>query len=118
MLLERLLPLLGSFRNQVVLVTGASSGIGRETALTFARQGASVALAARRRAQLEETAAAVTAAGGRALVIPTDVSDAHAARAAVAAVRRAWKRLDILVNNAGILRPATVAVWQPPSPGC
>jgi len=109
MLLERLLPLLGSFHDQVVLVTGASSGIGRETALTFARQGASVALAARRREQLEETAAAVTAAGGRALVVPTDVSDARATRAAVAAVGRKWKRLDILVNNAGILRPAAVA---------
>ncbi len=109
MLLERLLPLLGSFRNQVVLVTGASSGIGRETALTFARQGASVALAARRREPLEETAAAVIDAGGRALVVPTDVSDAQAARAAVAEVRRKWKRLDILVNNAGILRPSAVA---------
>jgi meso-butanediol dehydrogenase/(S,S)-butanediol dehydrogenase/diacetyl reductase len=108
MLLERLLPLLGSFRNQVVLVTGASSGIGRETALTFARQGASVALAARRREQLEETAAAVTDAGGRALVVPTDVSDPQAAHAAVAEVRRKWKRLDILVNNAGILRPSAV----------
>jgi len=108
MVLERTLPLVGSFRDQVVLVTGASSGIGRETALTFARQGAAVALAARRRAQLEEVAAAVTGEGGRALVVPTDVTNLKAARAAVAKVLRKWGRLDILINNAGVLRPAPV----------
>ena len=108
MILERTLPLVGSFRDQVVLITGASSGIGREAALTFARQGAAVALAARRRAQLEEVAATITATGGRALVVPTDVTDLKAARAAVAKVRRKWDRLDILVNNAGILKAAPV----------
>ena len=109
MVLEGMLPFLGSFRDQVVLVTGASSGIGRETAVAFARQGAAVALAARRTAQLKEVAQAVTAAGGRALVVPTDVTDAHAVRATVARVQRAWKRIDILVNNAGILIPGPVA---------
>jgi NAD(P)-dependent dehydrogenase (short-subunit alcohol dehydrogenase family) len=108
MVLERILPLVGSFRDHVVLITGASSGIGRETALTFARQGAAVALAARRRAPLDAVAAAVTGAGGRALVVPTDVTDVRAARASVATVRRQWGRLDILVNNAGILKPAPV----------
>ncbi|MFI5365223.1 MAG: SDR family NAD(P)-dependent oxidoreductase [Candidatus Binatia bacterium] len=109
MVLEGMLPFLGSFRDQVVLVTGASSGIGRETAVAFARQGAAVALAARRTAQLKEVAQAVTAAGGRALVVPTDVTDSHAVRATVARVQRAWKRIDILVNNAGILIPGPVA---------
>ena len=108
MVLKGLLPLIGTFRDQVVLVTGASSGIGRETALRFAQQGAAVALAARRRAQLEELAAAIETTGGQAMIVPTDVTDAHAARAAVAAVRRKWKRLDILVNNAGILKLAAV----------
>ena len=108
MVLERTLPLVGSFRDQVVLITGASSGIGRETALTFARQGAAVALAARRRAQLEEVAAAVTAASGRVLVVPTDVTDLKAARASVAKVLRKWGRVDILINNAGILLPSPV----------
>ncbi|HXQ24208.1 MAG TPA: SDR family oxidoreductase [Candidatus Acidoferrales bacterium] len=109
MVLEGMLPFLGSFRDQVVLVTGASSGIGRETAVAFARQGAAVALAARRTAQLKEVAQAVTAAGGRALVVPTDVTDSHAVRATVARVQRAWKQIDILVNNAGILIPGPVA---------
>ena len=107
-MIERVLPWLGSFRDQVVLVTGASSGIGRATAVSFARQGAALALAARRREQLEETAQAVTNAGGRALVIPTDVTNAQSTRAAVAAVKREWKRVDILVNNAGILKPSRV----------
>jgi NAD(P)-dependent dehydrogenase (short-subunit alcohol dehydrogenase family) len=92
-----------------VLVTGASSGIGRETALLFARRGARVALAARRRELLEEVAATVRGDGGRALVVPTDVTDARAARAAAARVRRAWGAIDILVNNAGVLKPSPVA---------
>ena len=108
MVIERILPWLGSFRDQVALVTGASSGIGRSTALAFARQGASVALAARRRAQLEETAASVASAGGRALIVPTDVTDPRSVRAAVSTVRRKWGRIDCLVNNAGVLTPAPV----------
>jgi len=107
-LVDRLLPWMRSFRNKVVLVTGASSGIGKETAVAFGRQGARVALAARRRELLRQVAADVTAAGGRALVVPVDVTDARAVRAAVGRVRRAWDRLDVLVNNAGVLIPDTV----------
>jgi NAD(P)-dependent dehydrogenase (short-subunit alcohol dehydrogenase family) len=113
MLIERLLPLIGSFRDQVVLVTGASSGIGRETALSFARQGASVALMARRRALLDEIGGSATAAGGHALSLPIDVTDARAIRAAVGRVRRKWGRIDILVNNAGVLVPSTIEALRP-----
>src|SRR5262245_14522816 len=113
MLTEALRPALGSFRNKVVVVTGASSGIGRDTALLFARLGAKVALVARRRAMLEGVADAVRSAGGEARVVSADVSDVRAARAAVARVKRAWRRIDVLVNNAGVLRPAPVAQIKP-----
>jgi len=66
-------------------------------------------LVARRRALLEAAAADVRAAGGRPLVVPADVGDARAARAAVARIRRAWGRIDVLVNNAGVLKLAPVA---------
>jgi NAD(P)-dependent dehydrogenase (short-subunit alcohol dehydrogenase family) len=108
-ILEALMPSLRSLRERVVVVTGASSGIGRETALLFGRLGARVALVARRRELLKEVAEAVGEAGGQGLVVAADVGDARAARAAIARVRRRWKRIDVLVNNAGILRPAPVA---------
>jgi len=113
MILEQLLPLLGSFRKQVVLVTGASSGIGKEVVLSFARQGAKLALAARRRELLGEVAQAVRDTGSEVLVVPTDVTAPRAARAAVAKVYRKWGRLDILVNNAGIMIPSPVEALQP-----
>lgn len=60
---------------QVIIITGASSGIGRETARQLARQGASLVLVARNEVALRETAAEVEALGGRALVAPADVSE-------------------------------------------
>ncbi len=87
---------------KVFLVTGASSGIGRELALQLGRAGARLAVAARTASALESLAEQVTAAGGEALAIPTDVTD----RAAVGeAVRRTLERfggIDVLVNGAGL----------------
>jgi NADP-dependent 3-hydroxy acid dehydrogenase YdfG len=92
----------------VAIVTGASSGIGHATALDLARQGASVALVARRQDRLEALVAEVESAGGTALAIPTDISDREQAHAAVATTVEHFDRLDILVNNAGLMLLARV----------
>ena len=86
---------------QVVLLTGAGRGLGRAMALAFADAGATVAGAARTAAQLEETAGLVREHGGRASVLPTDVTDADAVAAMVQATLDEFGRVDVLVNNAG-----------------
>jgi len=98
---------LQGFRDKVVVVTGASSGIGRATALAFAAAGAKVALVARRREVLEEVAR--LAAGGEVAVLPADVTRREDVRACFAGVRARFGRVDVVVNNAGILLPAPVA---------
>ena len=87
-------------RPEVVVVTGASAGIGRATARAFAEGGAHVGLLARGRGGLEGARRDVEAAGGRALVIPTDVSDAEAVEAAAERVERELGPIDVWVNNA------------------
>jgi NADP-dependent 3-hydroxy acid dehydrogenase YdfG len=101
----------------VALVTGASSGIGAATAAMLAAQGATVALAARRRAQLEELAAGIREGGGTALVLECDVTDQEQAASVVERAVAELGRLDTLVNNAGVmlLGPAADAPldeWQ------
>jgi NADP-dependent 3-hydroxy acid dehydrogenase YdfG len=87
----------------VALVTGASSGIGEATAEALAREGASVAVAARRTDRVEELAERIRAAGGEALPMTTDVTKEPEARAAVERTVSELGRLDILVNNAGVM---------------
>ncbi len=93
------------FRGKVVLVTGASSGIGRATALAFAAAGARVALVARRRDALVDVA---RAAGTETLVVPTDVTERAAVAGAFARTLERFGRVDVVVNNAGVLIPAVV----------
>ena len=87
---------------KVVLISGGSSGVGRATGELLAREGAAVALLARREALLAEAVAAVSAAGGRALALPADVTDEHAVAAAVEQTCAWAGGLDAVVNNAGL----------------
>ncbi|WP_439111716.1 glucose 1-dehydrogenase [Lentibacter sp.] len=87
---------------KVALVTGASSGIGRATALAFARQGAKVVVAARRLEQCEETVSLIREAGGEAILCRCDVAKSADVQALVEATIAAFGRLDYLFNNAGI----------------
>jgi NADP-dependent 3-hydroxy acid dehydrogenase YdfG len=87
----------------VALVTGASSGIGEATARALAAHGAAVALVARRKDRLERLADEIEGDGGRALVLPTDVTDADQAKAAVQQAVADLGRLDTVVNNAGVM---------------
>jgi 3-hydroxybutyrate dehydrogenase len=84
------------------LVTGAASGIGKEIALTYAREGAKVAIADLNKQAADATAAQITAAGGKALGVAMDVANEEAVNAGVAAVAAAFGGVDILVSNAGI----------------
>lgn len=91
-----------AFRGQVVIVTGASSGIGRALAIQLAGQGAKVALAARRVERLEQVAEECHALGGVPLVIPTDVSDESQCKILVEKTIAEFGSLDMLINNAGL----------------
>lgn len=87
---------------KVVLITGASSGIGRALALELGRRGARVALTARRAEELSKVAEEVSRAGGQALALAADVRRAEEVNAVAERVREKWGRVDVLVANAGM----------------
>jgi NAD(P)-dependent dehydrogenase (short-subunit alcohol dehydrogenase family) len=89
---------------QVAIVTGAGTGIGRSTALAFAREGAAVVVAARTLSDLESVAKEIEAAGGKALASTLSITEPQNAEAIVKSAIDAFGHVDILVNNAGILR--------------
>jgi NAD(P)-dependent dehydrogenase (short-subunit alcohol dehydrogenase family) len=89
------------------IVTGAGSGIGRSSALALLGAGYGVALAGRRREQLDETLGLAGADGANALAVPTDVSDPASVEALFAATKQRFGRLDLLFNNAGVNVPNT-----------
>ncbi len=90
-----------NFKDNVVIVTGASSGIGREVALQLADQGARLALAARNGAELEETAAGCRGRGGMAVAVPTDVTDQTQCARLIEQAVAVYGRVDTLINDAG-----------------
>jgi NAD(P)-dependent dehydrogenase (short-subunit alcohol dehydrogenase family) len=93
------------FDGKVAFVTGGGSGIGRVTALAFAREGASVAVAGHTPQDDEETVRLIEEAGGRAIAVACDVTSAEDIKAAVAHTVQTFGRLDFAFNNAGIEQP-------------
>ncbi|MCW2295459.1 SDR family oxidoreductase [Rhodococcus erythropolis] len=97
----------------VALITGASSGLGAESARMLASLGASVALVARRKDKLDEVVAEIVKAGGAAVAIEADITDRTQAEHAVAATVNTYGRLDTLINNAGVMLLGNVEGTDP-----
>jgi 3-oxoacyl-[acyl-carrier protein] reductase len=97
-----------SLTGRVALVTGASQGIGRACALRLAKDGATVAVAARNQDKLNELVSEITSAGGKAAAFVLDVADEEQVESAVKAAIAQFGKIDILVNNAGITRDQLV----------
>jgi NAD(P)-dependent dehydrogenase (short-subunit alcohol dehydrogenase family) len=93
---------------KVALITGGGTGIGRATALAFAREGAKVAIAGRRVEKLQEVASEIKSEGGEVIAVACDVSRAVDAQNAVREVVEKFGKLDLLVNNAGVLSVSTI----------
>ncbi|MFN3686734.1 SDR family oxidoreductase [Salinarimonas sp.] len=99
---------MAEFGGKVALVTGAGSGIGKASAVLLAREGAAVGVLSDTQSEIEETAREIAEAGGRALPLCADVSDAAAMRAAIDRLASEYGRLDVVFANAGIN-----GVWAP-----
>ncbi|NOY55328.1 MAG: SDR family NAD(P)-dependent oxidoreductase [Actinobacteria bacterium] len=102
-----------AIRDSVVVLTGASSGIGRATALALGTNGANVAVAARRETLLSDLAAEITARGGQALAVPVDVTERDQIRDLIERTVQRWGRIDVVVANAGIWQSAAVEATAP-----
>jgi 3-oxoacyl-[acyl-carrier protein] reductase len=102
-----------SLKDKVALITGASQGIGRDTALALAEAGAKVAVAARNEEKLSALVGEITAAGGAAFAVKMDVADAEQVKAGFKQVLDKFARLDILVNNAAITRDGLAMRMKP-----
>ena len=102
-----------SLKDKVALVTGASQGIGRDTALALAEAGAKVAVASRSEEKLAAVVADITAVGGTSFAVKMDVADVEQVKAGFKQVLEKFGRLDILVNNAAITRDGLAVRMKP-----
>ncbi len=102
-----------SLKDKVALVTGASQGIGRDTALALAEAGAKVAVASRSEEKLAAVVADITAVGGTSFAVKMDVADIEQVKAGFKQVLEKFGRLDILVNNAAITRDGLAVRMKP-----
>jgi NADP-dependent 3-hydroxy acid dehydrogenase YdfG len=110
-------PFASQLAGRVAVVTGASSGIGRASALLLASRGARVAAMARRKEALDDLVAEIGAAGGEAIAVPVDVTDQASVAAGAARVASAYGRADLVFNNAGVMLPGAIdegklAEWE------
>jgi 3-oxoacyl-[acyl-carrier protein] reductase len=94
------------------VVTGAAKGMGRDICLTLAREGASLAIAARETAPLEALGREIEALGRQVVVVPTDVTDERAVEGLITRASDTFGRIDILVNAAGVTGPIETPVWE------
>lgn len=94
---------MGRMSGKVAVITGANSGVGKAAALLFAKEGASVVIAARRAKMLEEVAEQITAAGGEVLCVPTDISNADDVKKLIGAAVEKYGHLDAMVNAASVV---------------
>ena len=106
-----------NIEGKVVVITGASSGLGEATARHLSAQGATVVLGARRGDRIESLAAALSASGGKALAIATDVTHCDQVKRLVDAGAQTYGRIDVMINNAGLMPQAPlerlkIDVWE------
>ena len=103
----------GTMEDKVIVITGGGTGLGRSMAFRLAEEGADIVVAARRVPPLEETAAGVRERGGKALVVPTDVTDTAQVDRLMEKTLAEMGKIDVLINNAGIVRGERAkSMWE------
>lgn len=103
---------MNNIQDKVILITGASSGIGEETARHLAKRGAKLVLGARRLERLEKLAADIQAEGGQAIAVQMDVSKREDVEKFAQAALAAFGRIDVMINNAGIMPGAVMSALK------
>lgn len=111
--MQNIIPSMKRLDNKVAIITGGAQGIGKSTALTFAREGAAVAIWDISEAAGQATVADIEAAGGKAKFYAVNATDFAAVEAAAAQVHSDWGQIDILINNAGITADASLKNMTP-----